>query len=112
MSRSCHNATFSNAASMFERTSLAKPQICSQLTGLRLWGMAELPRCPSLKGSSASRTSVRCKCRISSAIRLRSEEHTSELQSRLHLVCRLLLEKKKRDSYLLCSACVPVHDLC
>src|SRR2546422_2662543 len=27
---------------------------------------------------------------------LRSEEHTSELQSRLHLVCRLLLEKKKR----------------
>src|SRR2546422_7791047 len=27
----------------------------------------------------------------------RSEEHTSELQSRLHLVCRLLLEKKKKD---------------
>src|SRR2546429_3470448 len=27
--------------------------------------------------------------------RYRSEEHTSELQSRLHLVCRLLLEKKK-----------------
>src|SRR2546422_6367782 len=27
--------------------------------------------------------------------RMRSEEHTSELQSRLHLVCRLLLEKKK-----------------
>src|SRR2546429_3132692 len=27
----------------------------------------------------------------------RSEEHTSELQSRLHLVCRLLLEKKKID---------------
>src|SRR5687768_18076887 len=29
------------------------------------------------------------------AVRGRSEEHTSELQSRLHLVCRLLLEKKK-----------------
>src|SRR2546422_5865416 len=28
----------------------------------------------------------------------RSEEHTSELQSRLHLVCRLLLEKKKTQS--------------
>src|SRR2546422_7484056 len=27
----------------------------------------------------------------------RSEEHTSELQSRLHLVCRLLLEKKKKN---------------
>src|SRR5687768_17823460 len=30
--------------------------------------------------------------------RLRSEEHTSELQSRLHLVCRLLLEKKKNNN--------------
>src|SRR2546422_2437587 len=29
---------------------------------------------------------------------LRSEEHTSELQSRLHLVCRLLLEKKKKQA--------------
>src|SRR2546429_6067648 len=28
----------------------------------------------------------------------RSEEHTSELQSRLHLVCRLLLEKKKHEA--------------
>src|SRR2546422_7013729 len=31
-----------------------------------------------------------------STIHFRSEEHTSELQSRLHLVCRLLLEKKKQ----------------
>src|SRR2546422_7449883 len=30
----------------------------------------------------------------------RSEEHTSELQSRLHLVCRLLLEKKKKNKDL------------
>src|SRR3989449_8165131 len=29
---------------------------------------------------------------------IRSEEHTSELQSRLHLVCRLLLEKKKKNN--------------
>src|SRR2546422_7119290 len=29
---------------------------------------------------------------------VRSEEHTSELQSRLHLVCRLLLEKKKKNN--------------
>src|SRR2546429_4096611 len=29
----------------------------------------------------------------------RSEEHTSELQSRLHLVCRLLLEKKKKNTH-------------
>src|SRR2546422_3151331 len=31
----------------------------------------------------------------------RSEEHTSELQSRLHLVCRLLLEKKKKQQITL-----------
>src|SRR3989442_11015651 len=30
-------------------------------------------------------------------VKLRSEEHTSELQSRPHLVCRLLLEKKKKQ---------------
>src|SRR2546422_2693101 len=34
--------------------------------------------------------------RASCAAAGRSEEHTSELQSRLHLVCRLLLEKKKK----------------
>src|SRR2546422_8260892 len=31
---------------------------------------------------------------------VRSEEHTSELQSRLHLVCRLLLEKKKKKTII------------
>src|SRR6266436_1763179 len=35
-----------------------------------------------------------------SRTRSRSEEHTSELQSRLHLVCRLLLEKKKTNCFL------------
>src|SRR2546429_3010971 len=34
----------------------------------------------------------------------RSEEHTSELQSRLHLVCRLLLEKKKNNTQQLSYA--------
>src|SRR5687768_17821275 len=39
-----------------------------------------------------------CDCfnKESTSVVLRSEEHTSELQSRLHLVCRLLLEKKKK----------------
>src|SRR5256884_769333 len=40
--------------------------------------------------------------------RTRSEEHTSELQSRLHLVCRLLLEKKKKHRILR----VVVRSLC
>src|SRR2546422_7887716 len=34
---------------------------------------------------------------------VRSEEHTSELQSRLHLVCRLLLEKKKQTTSRPCN---------
>src|SRR5258707_11942020 len=37
------------------------------------------------------------------AVPLRSEEHTSELQSRQYLVCRLLLEKKKKNSEISCS---------
>src|SRR2546429_9890322 len=50
-------------------------------------------------GRSSSRFSAspgRTRCRS----RTRSEEHTSELQSRLHLVCRLLLEKKKDTTQL------------
>src|SRR2546429_5119923 len=36
----------------------------------------------------------------------RSEEHTSELQSRLHLVCRLLLEKKKKNNIVESDTCM------
>src|SRR2546422_8426125 len=55
----------------------------------RLCGITVAPRIPiamnSLSGSARME-----------AWGTRSEEHTSELQSRLHLVCRLLLEKKKK----------------
>src|SRR2546429_2570898 len=40
-------------------------------------------------------------------VEIRSEEHTSELQSRLHLVCRLLLEKKNRIAYVWNSCACP-----
>src|SRR2546429_3877307 len=39
----------------------------------------------------------------------RSEEHTSELQSRLHLVCRLLLEKKKKSPHRTSLTSSPAH---
>src|SRR2546429_6535240 len=39
----------------------------------------------------------------------RSEEHTSELQSRLHLVCRLLLEKKKKKLSALMTTWLPLQ---
>src|SRR5438874_6879496 len=51
-----------------------------------------------------------CAClEAARADRLRSEEHTSELQSRRDLVCRLLLEKKKRCK-LLRDLVAPAHD--
>src|SRR2546429_5075318 len=40
----------------------------------------------------------------------RSEEHTSELQSRLHLVCRLLLEKKKKTTNKTRTSCQAYHE--
>src|SRR5260370_32802863 len=50
---------------------------------------------PSRRRARAKRTSIRAS---------RSEEHTSELQSHLNLVCRLLLEKKKKkDVRIDCS---------
>src|SRR2546429_2963661 len=67
----------------------------SRLTapGISRWSAAK---------SSSVRTSIRTgvfavPIRRASLSEPRSEEHTSELQSRLHLVCRLLLEKKKKN---------------
>src|SRR3989449_3310689 len=60
-------------------------------------------------------------CPRSAAVRLRqnpmsprSEEHTSELQSRLHLVCRLLLEKKKKTKFhcITIAASPPTFNCC
>src|SRR3712207_8555137 len=45
------------------------------------------------------RSAARDRRRRGGRERLRSEEHTSELQSRQYLVCRLLLEKKKTGDY-------------
>src|SRR2546423_10523096 len=41
----------------------------------------------------------------------RSEEHTSELQSLAYLVCRLLLEKKKKKNHKICSALVYLNTI-
>src|SRR2546429_4345644 len=55
----------------------------------------------ALNGASTARAAGACVVagtHEGGARGFRSEEHTSELQSRLHLVCRLLLEKKKKTS--------------
>src|SRR3989442_15938142 len=55
-------------------------------------GTAALTSCVA---GSGSRTCAATRRRSTACSAPRSEEHTSELQSRPHLVCRLLLEKKK-----------------
>src|SRR5690606_41244836 len=54
-------------------------------------------RCPQLRAHAGNRGAARrCVRRDTRSRCIRSEEHTSELQSRENLVCRLLLEKKKK----------------
>src|ERR671915_501143 len=67
MSRSCQSATFSSPTTAAPRTTRARPQIRSATTGLRLCGIADEPFCPRPNGSPTSATSVRARCRTSSA---------------------------------------------
>src|SRR5256885_3501875 len=55
------------------------------------------PSLPALLPSFSPESRPTESCARPTAVRHRSEEHTSELQSPCNLVCRLLLEKKKTD---------------
>src|SRR2546429_6557605 len=72
-------------STLFPYTTLFRSRLVSGTKENLTIGACLTCACRSLVG--CKRTSDSCK---------RSEEHTSELQSRLHLVCRLLLEKKKK----------------
>src|SRR3989442_11309889 len=66
-------------------------------------GIASVPPTGIASRSCSTRSSLTCVAGDISPIssrKNRSEEHTSELQSRPHLVCRLLLEKKKNKTKL------------
>ena len=69
MSRSCQRATSSSPAWALPRSSRASPATCSDLIGLRLWGIALEPFWPTPNGSWTSPTSVRARWRISVANR-------------------------------------------
>src|SRR2546428_8098742 len=62
-----------------------------------------LRRLPVQKGSRVAKADrcIRAGSAACAYTSIRSEEHTSELQSRSDLVCRLLLEKKKKDNILI-----------
>src|SRR2546422_6609428 len=61
-------------------------------------GRRPRPRQPRVASRPRPDPRRRTRGRVGRRARRRSEEHTSELQSRLHLVCRLLLEKKKKNA--------------
>src|SRR3712207_8452891 len=56
----------------------------------------------SESGTSVRTVDVQPHVELGGGVGGRSEEHTSELQSRQYLVCRLLLEKKKHESASMC----------
>src|SRR3712207_8488092 len=75
----------------------SRPSVRSDRPRVALWSSRTLT-----SSAAEVRTSVALVCnavarRATDAV-LRSEEHTSELQSRQYLVCRLLLEKKKQNA--------------
>src|SRR5690625_5774912 len=76
------------------KTKPKKPKSWKKVTTRSPMAMAN-PENPSLKGSGAKESVM--EFRLVPSRWVRSEEHTSELQSRGHLVCRLLLEKKKKQ---------------
>src|SRR5437764_6436040 len=61
----------------------------------------------SMSSTACARFSAERLHRWARARRTRSEEHTSELQSPMYLVCRLLLEKKKKQEWQLSPASLP-----
>src|SRR5687768_17643060 len=81
-------------STLFPYTTLFRSLVARAASSMRLvtiWGWLSMATCEDLDTSTILRMLARLYIH-----RSRSEEHTSELQSRLHLVCRLLLEKKKK----------------
>src|SRR2546422_6268050 len=91
--------TVSVPASAFTRAALPNVIVPDHVLVLASWRSAPPPAMPvpfSVTGSATtSPLPSSCSAAPPATVVARSEEHTSELQSRLHLVCRLLLEKKK-----------------
>src|SRR5690625_7551964 len=94
---SAHEVTIENPQSPYHP--LLHVSVCAELYSLSLHDA--LPICSARLGSVSRRrpaVATSCQCPLPPPIRTRSEEHTSELQSRGHLVCRLLLEKKNNKN--------------
>src|SRR5258707_10046981 len=79
-------------STLFPYTTLFRSQTNYMWTGLPALGQV------AMKGIKSDVVCLTTSHQMAMLVNPRSEEHTSELQSRQYLVCRLLLEKKKRNS--------------
>src|SRR5256884_4876097 len=83
-----------NYRTAFVAAVLANIALIAILGGL-WWRSSRRPKMQAAMAAGANETTQNSPNGLEST-QMRSEEHTSELQSRLHLVCRLLLEKNKK----------------
>src|SRR2546429_4894339 len=92
-------------STLFPYTTLFRSPRKMRTRELRYWANSGNSKC--------NWSEVQSRSRASCSDFPRSEEHTSELQSRLHLVCRLLLEKKKKKKkthHIHIQTCEHTHD--
>src|SRR2546428_5098344 len=80
-----------------EFLTLLGPSGCGKTTTLRMIAGFEVPDAGRIRFDGQDVTALPANQRNIGFVFQRSEEHTSELQSRSDLVCRLLLEKKKKN---------------
>src|SRR2546422_1606790 len=81
-------------STLFPYTTLFRSNVDLKSSAYPGWASGRASACSRLNQRSSECSEPRSRGSPSPQA-VRSEEHTSELQSRLHLVCRLLLEKKK-----------------
>src|SRR5690348_17415030 len=94
-----HPLSLHDALPISETPSAPMPDRCAQGQAHSRAEMRGAPRGSRRSGSARTAPHGPVRTRFRSR---RSEEHTSELQSPVHLVCRLLLEKKKKRHFVSC----------
>src|SRR5260370_21747713 len=88
-------------STLFPYTTLFRSSIQVDQAQARLDGARQVAQNTPIEVAAARQSEQQQRTRFQSSLStVRSEEHTSELQSHLNLVCRLLLEKKKKEVYI------------
>src|SRR5258707_11278849 len=80
---------------IYDVAAFPRARVTNSSSSERRWGVSEITVAPALTAVESAARACPSSVKVKTVARSRSEEHTSELQSRQYLVCRLLLEKKK-----------------